>query len=74
MRWSFAGHFIPQRELHRSVHSQGREVHVVFVVEHNLLAIPPRFLMVHAAIACFAGDLVERATIVAEDAEKGSAA
>lgn len=70
MRRSLARHFIAQRKLHGPIDRQRREMDVIFVVEHDLLAVSLRGFVVHAAVASLAGDFVEGGAVVGEDAEK----
>jgi hypothetical protein len=49
-------------------------MHIVFGVEHDLLPVALRRIMVHASISCLAANFVECGAVIGEDAEEGCAA
>ena len=58
------GYFISQRKLHRSVHSQSREMNVVLGIEHNLLSVFLCRIGVHTPVPCFSFNPVKRYSVV----------
>ena len=64
MRRSFPGHLIPQREFHGLIDRQRGKMHVIFVIEHYLLAVLAGSLVVHAAIVGFTNYLIKGIAVV----------
>ena len=70
MLGSFPGNLVSKSEFHRPINSQCGEMHIVFIVEHDLLPVLLRLFMVHASISSFADNFVKSFAIVGDYAEE----
>lgn len=64
MLGSFPGNLVSKSELHRPINGQCGEMHIIFIVEHDLLPVLLRLFVIHASISSFADNFVESFAIV----------
>lgn len=67
---SFPGNLVSKSKFHRPINGQRGEMHIVFIVEHDLLPVLLRLFVVHASISSLADNFVESFAIIGDYAKE----